>query len=368
MTVDSRLLDRLGIELPILQAPMAGVSTPALAAAVSNTGALGAIAVGGGDAAAARSAIMAVRAATARPFNVNVFVHRPPTADPAREAGWLAALAPAFRAFGVEPPHSLRPIYGSFNEDDAMFATLVELAPPVVSFHFGLPTPERAKALRDTGAILMATVTSLDEARAAEAAGMDMIVAQGWEAGGHRGVFDPSASDDRLGTTALTRLLVRSLPLPVVAAGGLMDGAALASVLGLGAAGAQLGTAFIACPESSASPAHRAALFQNPPPATEMTAAISGRPARGIQNRLTALLRDLAGRVPPDYPVAYDAARALSAAAMARGDEGFAAQWAGQGLGLARALPAGELVQVLAHELRIAQSEGPDAAGAGSIR
>jgi nitronate monooxygenase len=352
-------LDRLGLWLPILQAPMAGVSTPALAAAVSNAGGLGALAVGATDAVGARAVIAEVRAATARPFNVNVFVHGPVRPDPEREAAWLAGLAPAFRAHGAEPPTALRTIYRSFAEDDAMLAALVEAAPPVVSFHFGLPAPERAAALRASGAVLLASATSLAEGRAAEAAGMDAVVAQGYEAGGHRGVFDPAALDERLGTLALTRLLARRLGVPVIAAGGIMDGAGIAAVLRLGATAAQLGTAFIACPESSASPAYRAALLAGDTVHTVMTAGISGRAARCLANRFTALTEELVGRTPPvtppDYPVAYDAGKALHAAAAARGEHGYGAQWAGQGAPLARALPAAELVATLERELRAAE-------------
>ena len=353
------LLARLGIQLPILQAPMAGVSTPALAAAVSNAGALGALGVGATDAAGARAMIAEVRAATARPFNVNVFVHPPALGDAAREAAWLAALAPTFRAHGAEPPSTLRTIYRSLAEDDAMLTTLVETTPPVVSFHFGVPSADRVAALRATGAVLLASVTSLAEGRAAQAAGMDAVVAQGWEAGGHRGVFDPTVRDEQLGTLALVRVLVRQLGVPVIAAGGIMDGAGIAAALSLGAAAAQLGTAFVACPESSASAAHRAALLAGEAAHTVMTAGISGRPARCLVNRFTALTEEQAARTPPvtppEYPIAYDAGRALHSAAAARGEPGYGAQWAGQGAPLARALPAPELVATLARELRAAE-------------
>jgi nitronate monooxygenase len=361
-------LDRLGLELPVLQAPMAGVSTPTLAAAVSNAGALGALGVGATDAAGARAMIAEVRAATVRPFNVNVFVHGSARPDAAREAAWLGGLAPAFRAHGAEPPAGLRTIYRSFAEDDAMLATLVDSAPSVVSFHFGLPAPDRVAALRATGAVLLSSATSLAEGRAAEAAGMDAVVAQGYEAGGHRGVFDPAAPDERLGTLALTRLLVRRLGVPVIAAGGIMDGAGIAAALRLGAVAAQLGTAFVACPESSASPAHRAALLAGDAARTVMTAGISGRPARCLANRFTVLVDDLAARTPPltppDYPLAYDAGKALHAAAAARGEHGYGAQWAGQGAPLARALPAAELVAALARELRAAGYGDAPSAGA----
>jgi nitronate monooxygenase len=206
--------------------------------------------------------------------------------------------------------------------------------------------------------VLLATATSLAEGRAAEAAGMDAVVAQGYEAGGHRGVFDPAAADERLGTLALTRLLVRRLGVPVVAAGGIMDGAGVAAVLRLGAVAAQLGTAFVACPESGAGAAYRAALLAGDAAHTVMTAGISGRPARCLANRFTALAETLAARtpplIPPDYPIAYDAGKALHAAAAARGEHGYGAQWAGQGAPMARALPAAELIATLARELRAA--------------
>src|SRR3954463_13509549 len=234
-------IERLGLELPILQAPMAGVSTPALAAVVSNAGALGALGLGATAPARARAMIAEVRAATTRPFNVNVFVHAPPRRDAAREAAWLAALAPTFRAHGAETPATLRPIYPSLTENEAMVAALVEATPPVVSFHFGLPDTDVIAALRATGAVLLASVTNIAEGRAAQAAGMDAVVAQGWEAGGHRGVFDPTARDEQLGTFALIRLLVRHVDVPVVAAGGIMDGAGIAAARRLGAVAAQLG-------------------------------------------------------------------------------------------------------------------------------
>jgi nitronate monooxygenase len=183
---------------------------------------------------------------------------------------------------------------------------------------------------------------------------MDGLVAQGYEAGGHRGAFDPCATDERLSTAVLTRLLVRRLRAPVIGAGGIMDGAGIASVLKLGAIAAQLGTAFICCPESAASPVHQARLRSGGAIGTVVTRVISGRPARALVNRFTALADELADLTPPDYPIAYDAAKALHAAAVARGEHGYGAHWAGQGAALARALPAGELVAALIAELRAA--------------
>jgi nitronate monooxygenase len=228
--------------------------------------------------------------------------------------------------------------------------------PAVVSFHFGLPDRERIEALRAAGIVLFATVTNLDEGRAVAAAGIDAVVAQGYEAGGHRGVFDPDVQDDQLGTMALTRQLVRNLDTSVIAAGGIMDGAGIAAALTLGAVAAQLGTAFVACPESSADAGFRAALLGPPAEHTVMTSAISGRPARCLANRFTALGGAVDRQSIPDYPIAYDAGKALHAAAKAAGEFGYGAQWAGQGVPLARALPAGELVARLRNEMEDALS------------
>lgn len=345
------LLDRLGIDVPLLQAPMAGVSTPELAAAVSNAGALGAIGVGNLSAAAAQRAIATFRVHSQRSLHVNVFCHAPAHADPTREARWLEALRPEFARFGAEPPAALGEIYRSFVEDDAMLAMLCAERPAVVSFHFGIPAPERIRALRDAGIVLLGSATNPSEGKALADAGVDAVIAQGYEAGGHRGVFDPSAVDDQLGTFALTRLLVRELALPVISAGGIMDGAGIAAALALGASAAQLGTAFVACPESQADAGYRQALASEAALHTTMTRAISGRPARCLANRFTAI----DGAPAPAYPIAYDAGKSLHAAAKARGEYGYGAQWAGQGAPLSRVLSAAELVAVLRRELEAAR-------------
>lgn len=342
------LLETLGVDLPIIQAPMAGVSSPAMAAAVSNAGALGSLGVGATDADGARKMIAAFRERSGRSVNVNVFCHPAAKADRAVEAAWLQTLRPHFEQFGAQPPAELQEVYRSFLDDDAKLAVLLTDSPRVVSFHFGLPAAEWIRALRNAGIVLFASATSVGEARAAADAGVHAVVAQGYEAGGHRGVFDPDAEDDRLGTLALTRLLVRTLDIPVIAAGGIMDGAGIASALRLGAVAAQLGTAFIACAESEADAGYRAALASDAANHTVMTRAISGRPARCLANRFTALGTSVPPRQIPAYPLAYDAGKALNAAAKAAGETGFGAQWAGQGAPLARSLPAAELVAALA--------------------
>jgi nitronate monooxygenase len=353
-------LRKLGISLPIIQAPMAGVSTPTMAAAVSNAGALGSIGVGAANAETALEMIRAVRAATDRPFNVNVFCHRPAVANRDRESAWLARLAPIFASYGAEPPGQLREIYTSFIEDDAMLAMLLDERPKIVSFHFGLPPAERIAALHNAGIVLLATATNANEAQVIVAAGIDAVVAQGYEAGGHRGVFDADTPDSRLGTIALTRLLARNLPIPVISAGGVMDGAGIAACLLLGASAVQLGTAFIACPESAADAGFRAALLGPASQTTVMTTAISGRPARCLSNRFTAIGDEVGPNAIPAYPIAYDAGKALGAAAKAAGDSGFGAQWAGQGAPLARSLPAATLVKVLRAEMEEGFSPGRD--------
>jgi nitronate monooxygenase len=335
---------------------MAGVSTPEMAAAVSNAGGLGSIGVGPVDADATRRMIAAVRARTWRPFQVNVFCNRPAVADTDRETSWLARLGPDFARYGATPPPRLTEIYQSFLTDDAKLAVLLAGRPPIVSFHFGVPSRDRIEALRAAGIVLLATATRLEEGKVIAASGIDAVVAQGYEAGGHRGVFEPDGADERLGTVALTRLLVSKLDIPVIAAGGIMDGAWIAASLALGAAAAQLGTAFIACPESSADAGYRAALLGVPAEHTVMTPVISGRPARCLANRFTALAERVERGAIPDYPIAYDAGKALHAAAKTAGEFGYGAQWAGQGAPLARALPAAELVARLRSEMEEALS------------
>lgn len=345
------LLSTLDIRHPIIQAPMAGVSTPALAAAVSEAGGLGSVALGTSTVQQARAAIAAVRDKTSRPFNVNVFAHRPAQADPAREAAWLDWLRPHFARFGSEPPAGLSEIYRSFLDDQPMFDLLLELRPAVVSFHFGLPPQDRIDALKAAGIVLFTTATSLDEALQIEAAGIDAIVAQGIEAGGHRGIFDPSAPDPALPTFELLEQLRGKVSLPLIAAGGIMDGRHIRTAFYHGAGAVQMGSAFIACPESMAPPHHRALIAQGGELQTELSAVISGRPARGIVNKLFSEV-GASGHPPlPDYPIAYDAAKALHAAASAKGSQDYSVNWGGTNFAQARAMPAGALVALLAQEI-----------------
>ena len=350
MNARSALTDRLNIH-PIIQAPMAGVSTAQLAAAVCNAGGLGSLGIGASTVDQARAMIEQTRALTDRPFNVNVFCHAPAQRDERRERAWLASLQPLFDEFGATPPASLNEIYPSFIDDDAALAMLLDTKPALVSFHFGLPAADKLQALKQAGILTLATATNLREAQQIADQGVDAIVAQGIEAGGHRGMFDPQVADERLSTAVLVRLLVAKLDLPIIATGGIMDGQGIRAMLELGAAAAQLGTAFIACPESAANAAYRANLMSSRTAHTRLTTAISGRPARGILNRLIEH-GEQAGVPAADYPLAYDAAKQLHAAASAQGNHEFAAHWAGQGAPLARSMPAADLMARLIGEWR----------------
>ncbi|KGI77962.1 NAD(P)H-dependent flavin oxidoreductase [Oleiagrimonas soli] len=352
MPAYERVTRMLGIEHPILQAPMAGVSTPPLAAAVSEAGALGALGIGASSCAKARAQIEATRALTARPFNVNVFCHAPARRDPAQERAWLAHLADLYAEVGAEPPSGLQEIYPSFLQSPEVQHMLLEQRPAVVSFHFGLPETAFVQALREAGVRTLATATDIDEARRIERAGIDAVVAQGFEAGGHRGVFDPRALDRRQSTAELVRLLVRELALPVIAAGGIMDGRAMRAMFDLGASGVQLGTAFVGCPESAADAGYRQALGEAHAGQTRMTSVLSGRPARGFVNRLVTHAEAADSPPVPDYPLTYDATKQLHAAAHARGRDDFAVRWAGEGAAASRAMPAGALVERLVAEWR----------------
>lgn len=350
------LTEKLGLEWPIVQAPMAGVSTPALAAAVSNAGGLGSLGVGAMSPDVARKTIRETRALTNRAININLFCHRPAQADPQVNAAWIERMAPLFASFDAKPPETLCEIYASFVGNDDMSGVLLEERPNVVSFHFGLPTQAQIDALKDAGIFLVASATSLDEARTIQAAGIDAIVAQGIEAGGHRGVFDPDAPDALLSTLVLTQILTEALDIPVIAAGGIMTGGSIASALSAGASAAQLGTAFVACPETLADAAYRAALADASEQGTVLTKAFSGRPARGLINAFTHWANTNSDVKIPVYPNAYDAAKALNSAAMAANVTGYGAQWAGQGAPLSRALPAAEMMRVLIAELEAAHA------------
>ncbi|MFB2533334.1 NAD(P)H-dependent flavin oxidoreductase [Paracoccus sp. p3-h83] len=333
-------LTDLGLIHPIWQAPMAGVATPALAAAVDAAGGLGGLGLGAMSADQARAAMAEARARGARHLHVNLFCHVAPARDPAIEATWLERLAPDFTALHATPPDHLTAPYTSLRDDPAMLAAVIEARPDVISFHFGLPHPDQLAALRATGALLAVSVTSRAEALIARQAGVDLVIAQGWQAGGHRGIFDENGPDARLSTLELLAELT-DLDLPCIAAGGITTPADLRAARAAGAVAVQAGTAFLATPEAATDAGHRAALAGGQ---TVMTRAISGRPARSLVNRITA--HDDAQA--PAYPLTYSAGKALIAAAARAGQPGYGAHWAGVGAAQAQAVSAARVVALLA--------------------
>lgn len=345
------LCQMLNLRYPIIQAPMAGVSTPELAAAVTEAGALGSVSVGACTPAQAEKMILATQSLTSGPINVNLFCHASPQRDADREQQWITRFHEIFQLYEAEPPTELHEIYQTFNGNIPMLEVLLKTRPAVVSFHFGLPDSDTIKQLKTQGITTLASATNLNEVAEIEAKGIDFIVAQGQEAGGHRGMFYPDQPDSMMSTSALVQAIKQVSMLPVIAAGGIMNGAGIAAMLRQGAAGAQLGTAFILCPESSASPSYRAALKSEPAQCTGFTSAISGRPARSLNTAFFQLTQDIPLQDIPCYPLAYSLGKALAGAAVAKGDFGFTAQWAGQGASKARELPARELIAILAAEL-----------------
>jgi nitronate monooxygenase len=274
----SDLLDLLEIVQPIVQAPMSGFATPALAAAVANAGGLGSLGCVGVPLARVREQVAALRQATNQPFNLNFFVHAEPVPDPVRAAAMRAALAPFYAAYSAGPvPEPSVPL-SSFSDDD--LALVLDLRPRVVSFHCGVPSVERITRIKEAGCLVLSSATTVAEARALEAADADAIIAQGWEAGGHRGSFSDSAAAGLVGTMALVPQVVDAVQVPVVAAGGIADGRGIAAAFTLGASGVQLGTAFLACPEAVTPLPHRVRLHEASDDGTVLTRIFTGRPAR----------------------------------------------------------------------------------------
>ena len=342
--------ERFGVTLPIVQAPMAGVQDSALALAVSGAGGLGSL----------PCAMLTPEglldhagrlAASGRPYNLNFFSHTSPTPDAQRQAAWVAALAPYYRAFGIGAPHGAAgPTRTPFSH---ALADLIEpLCPPVLSFHFGLPAADLLARVRGWGSRVIGCATTVAEARWLAERGVDAIVAQGLEAGGHRGLFLSDDLGTQLGTFALLPQVVAAVQgVPVIAAGGVADAQGVAAALALGASAVQVGTAYLLCPEATTSAVHRAALLGDDARHTALTNLFSGRPARGIVNRL---MRELGPVSPlaPAFPLATAAVAPLRAAAEARGSGDFSPLWAGQNVSGCRAIPAAELTRALASALR----------------
>ncbi len=338
------LAQRLGIELPVIQAPMAGVQLSALTIAVCTAGGLGSLPCALLDAAAIRREIASIRAATDAPFSLNFFCHRTPVADPTRDTAWRRALAPFYAEFGLDIG-AVKAGPGRLPFDATSAALVEELRPPVVSFHFGLPEHDEMERVRASGARILASATTVEEARWLEARGVDAVIAQGLEAGGHRGHFLSDDLSRQLGTFALLPQIVAAVRVPVIAAGGIADAAGVAAALRLGAAMVQVGTAYLRCPEAMTSAIHRRALADTTARHTALTRLFTGRPARSIVNRL---MREVADDAAPMFPLATAAIAPLRAAAEARGSGDFSPLWSGQNASGCKERPAGEVTRELA--------------------
>jgi nitronate monooxygenase len=340
----------LGVDIPLIQAPMAGVQGSALAIAVSNAGALGSLPCAMLTPEALRAELQALRAGTQRPFNVNFFCHTPPVPDPIREAAWRAALAPFYTEAGIDI--AAVPAGAGRVPFSAEAADLLEASrPAVVSFHFGLPAPELVQRVKGWGARVLSSATTVEEALWLEAHGADAIIAQGLEAGGHRGMFLTDDVTTQAGTFALLPQVVRAVSVPVIAAGGIADAAGVAAAMALGAAGVQVGTAYLLCTEATTSPIHRVALQSDAARHTALTNVFTGRPARGIVNRVMRELGVMSASAPA-FPLATATMAPLRAWGERQGSGDFSPLWSGQNTTGCRGVGAARLTQALAEGLR----------------
>lgn len=341
----------LGIEHPIIQAPMAGVQDSALAIAVSNAGGLGSLPCALLSLTAMREELTRIAAHTSKPYNVNFFCHRPPAPSAEREAAWRAALAPYYQELGLDieaiQPGAMRTPFSNDAAD-----VLSEFKPPVVSFHFGLPSPDLMARVRKWGARVLSSATTVDEAQWLEAHGVDAIIAQGLEAGGHRGMFLSDDLTTQVGTLALLPQIAAAVKVPVIAAGGIVDAPTIAAAMALGAAGVQVGTAYMLCPESTTSAIHRAALKSAAATHTAVTNVFSGRPARGIVNRIVTELGPMSA-IAPAFPLASIAIAPLRARAESVGRSDFSQLWSGQNPSGCKEIPAADLTRELAAGFRV---------------
>jgi nitronate monooxygenase len=352
---DRRVLELLQIELPIIQAPMAGPGTPELAIAVSDAGGLGSLPCTQWSVAQLRAALEVIGPSTARALNLNFFCHIPPAQDPARERQWRSVLAPYYTELGLDADApAAQSGRAPFDED---YCEAVEnYRPRAVSFHFGLPRRDLVERVKATGAKIISSATTVAEARWLEARGCDAVIAMGYEAGGHRGNFLTEDMCRQVGTMALVPQIVDAVSVPVIAAGGIADARGIVAALALGAAAVQIGTAYLFCPEARLSPVYRAALDGAGDGDTMITNVFTGRPARGIVNRLIRERGPLSS-LTPEFPLAAGALAPLKATAEARGSGDFSNLWSGQSSRLAlRATPAGELTRLLAERALIQMS------------
>lgn len=339
-----RLSTLLGTQLPLVQAPMAGVQGSALAVAVSNAGGLGSLPAAMLGLEALQAELTQIQAQTTQPYNVNFFCHTPP--PPADDAPWRAALAPYYQEMGLDLA-SIVPGPGRAPFSAEAAHLLRAFKPPVVSFHFGLPSPALLEVVRSWGAKVLSSATTVEEALWLQAQGVDAIIAQGLEAGGHRGHFLSDDLTRQMGTFALLPQMVRAVDIPVIAAGGIADAQGVAAAMALGAAGVQVGTAYLLCPEATTSAIHRAALQNEAARHTALTNLFTGRAARGILNRVMREQGPISAAAPA-FPMATAAIAPLRAAAERQGSGDFSPLWSGQNTAGCQALPAAELTRRLA--------------------
>lgn len=336
----------LGIDLPIIQAPMAGVQNHELAVAVSNAGGLGSLPCAMLSPEGLREELTALTGQTSRPYNVNFFCHVPPEPDTEAERRWLRTLAPYFEEFGIDPD-TISSQAGRAPFSAEMAEVLAEFKPPVVSFHFGLPAPDLMARIREWGGKILSTATTLDEALWLEAQGVDGVIAQGLEAGGHRGFFLSRDISTQVGLFALVPQMVDAVEVPVIAAGGIADLNSVEAAMALGASGAQIGTAYLLCPEAQTRAVHRATLKSEASRTTALTNLFSGGAARGILNRIMRELGPMSSNV-PEFPLASAAIAPLREKAEAEGSGDFSPLWAGQNVSGCREVSATILTRELA--------------------
>jgi nitronate monooxygenase len=349
MWPDRRLLDLFKIEYPILQAPMAGAMDAELAIAAAKAGALAALPAGMLDAEQLRAQVAQFRSATAdKPINLNFLAHKMPTPSNAREHAWREVLKPYYVELGIDPGVPV-PAITRAPFEAAMCTVVEELRPEVVSFHYGLPDAMLIARVKAAGCKVISSATTVREARFLEASGCDAVIAQGLEAGGHRGMFLSDDVATQIGLFALLPQVADAVKIPVIAAGGIGDARAIVAALTLGAAGVLLGTAFLFCPEAKPLPPHRAALREARDDSTVLTNVLSGRPARGLVNRVIRELGPIS-EIAPEFPLAAGALSPLHAKAQALGSGDFSPMLAGQAAALGRDMPAGTLVEKLAAE------------------
>jgi nitronate monooxygenase len=362
MWPDQRIQDLFEIELPIIQAPMAGSVGSEMVIAVSEAGGLGSLPCAMLNPEQMRNELGIIRQRTSRAINLNFFCHQPPQADPTRENAWKQRLESYYFELGLDPQAPV-PAASRAPFDSSMCDLVEEFTPEVVSFHFGLPERALLERVRATGAKIISSATTADEARWLEDQGCDAIIAQGYEAGGHRGIFLSEDISTQAGTLALVPQVVDAVQVPVIAAGGIADARGMVAAFALGASAVQIGTAYLFCPEAKVSPLHRQALKGAKDNDTVLTNVFTGRPARGIVNRIVRQVGPMSD-LAPDFPLASGAVTPLRSKAEAAGSGDFSPLWSGQAAALGQAIPAGDLTrqlgtEALVHLSRLAPTDLP---------